>query len=165
MKRGVIEQRWSDGGESDSLAPRSSRREFFSCRRCAVECLVLAMLVSWAAVMCYLVADKYTECAASSGGRGFSYVNIRAWAGGLYWTAGRDGEVGVVHGRPHNSTWRMEEHEGGWFCLRHVSDLKLVEAIPSGGADSYSLRLRRYGCDSDAQRFKFQGKVLVFRLC
>jgi hypothetical protein len=111
--------------------------------------------------MCFLVADKYTECAASSGSRGLSYVDIRAWAGGLYWTAGPTGEVAVTHGRPRNSTWRVEEQPDGWFCLRHVADLRVMEAIPNNGSpEAMSLRLGRFGCDSDTQHFKFQGRSM-----
>jgi hypothetical protein len=163
MKRGTIEQRWSSSssGSLTNSAHRSTHRDFISCRRLAVECLVFGLLVSWLVGMCILLADTYTDCAASSSSRGLSYVDIRAWAGSLYWTVGRDGEVGVAHGRPRNSTWRVEEQQNGWFCLRHVADLRVMEAVPNNGQpDAMSLRLRRFGCDSDTQHFKFQGKSM-----
>mmetsp|Transcript_2257 Transcript_2257/g.7130 ORF Transcript_2257/g.7130 Transcript_2257/m.7130 type:complete len:263 (-) Transcript_2257:340-1128(-) len=163
MKRGTIEQRWSSSSSGGLTNPahRSTRRDFISCRRLAVECLVFALLVSWLVGMCFLLADTYTDCAASSSSRGLSYVNIRAWAGSLYWTVGRNSEVGVAHGRPRNSTWRVEEQHDGWFCLRHVADLRVMEAIPNNGKpEAMSLRLGRFGCDSETQHFKFQGKSM-----
>mmetsp|Transcript_22347 Transcript_22347/g.68027 ORF Transcript_22347/g.68027 Transcript_22347/m.68027 type:complete len:241 (-) Transcript_22347:371-1093(-) len=163
MKRGTIEQRWnSSGGSSPGGSyAKLHRRDIISCRRLAVECVVFAMLLSWLVAMCFLVAEKYTECAASSVSRGSSYIDIRAWAGSLYWTVRQDGEVGVAHGRPRTATWRMEEQKDGWFCLRHLLDLRVMEAIPADGSpDAMSLRLRRYGCDSDTQFFKFQGKSM-----
>mmetsp|Transcript_51004 Transcript_51004/g.168922 ORF Transcript_51004/g.168922 Transcript_51004/m.168922 type:complete len:283 (-) Transcript_51004:380-1228(-) len=173
MKRGNIDQRWSVPGGLSGLGgtgAKLSRRDLFSCRRLAVECIVFGALVLWFGLLCFFIAERYDRCAANSAATPASgtFVNIRAWVGQLYWQeaeqprAGIGIEVGVSHAKPSDATWHIEpQDDSGWFCLRHVPTLRLLEAVPlSASAGGASLRLVRYGCDDAAQRFRYQGKSL-----
>ena len=198
MKRGNIDQRWSVPGGLSGLGgtgAKLSRRDLFSCRRLAVECIVFGALVLWFGLLCFFIAERYDRCTANSAATPASgtFVNIRAWVGQLYWQEAeqpRPGigiEVGVSHAKPSDATWHIEpQDDSGWFCLRHVPTLRLLEAVPlsasAGGkphrghcgcsrrlpCDQHillpwpgaSLRLVRYGCDDAAQRFRYQGKSL-----
>ena len=158
MKRGNIDQRWSVPGGLSGLGgtgAKLSRRDLFSCRRLAVECIVFGALVLWFGLLCFFIAERYDRCAANSAATPASgtFVNIRAWVGQLYWQeaeqpqAGIGIEVGVSRAKPSDATWHIEPHDdSGWFCLRHVPTLRLLEAVPLSASAGGKPRRGHCGC-------------------
>jgi len=135
-------------------------------KRIVVECVVVVTVVSWLLTLLALFSSRYSACNVGGGnplstaGLG-RFINIRGVSGAFHWRVGPDRVLALARGgAPPNATFYVEWLDSEWFCLRCMKDLRVLEVLPPGGDQPWTVRARSFACGDTVQLFSYRGHSL-----
>ena len=124
---------------------------------------MLGLILIWLFTVALLHSTReqgcrlFTSATAQSRGR---FVRISSYTG-LDWYVGGDGVLSLRRGGYSiNASFSVEWQHGGFFCLRSLEDLRLVEVVSPPGSNAHTLRTGRYGCTTPQQHFSFRASSI-----
>lgn len=170
--RQQVSQRWleprKERGEAEKASSRSSwdsrveRAPLVPWRRLIIECGALLVIVCIFTGFALLFASRYDECVLRSGIERHpaqQFISVRSLTGMLQWQVDAQGQLFASAEPSPNATFRMEQYDDTWVCLRWLGDMRVVEVQPVGAANPWALTTGGYACgDRDAQLFALKGR-------